>query len=200
MKTLNKNYAAIILAGGHSSRMNYPKPWLKKGESTFLGKIIAVFKQFGIHEIIVVINEKFTSKEWKNELFDIVQNCKIIKNPHPERGRLYSLQLGLKVTTTDNLFIHNVDNPFIEERVLKLLQDHHAKTGVSIPSFKGKGGHPVIITQAINEELKNNYQNYKTLKEVFSNFPEKYIEVNTNSILKNINTPQELEEMDYELA
>lgn len=200
MNKLKNNYSAIILAGGHSSRMNYPKPWIKTGHFTFLGRIVDLFKQFGITDIVVVLNEKFTTQEWNKEIYDIEQNCKLIKNSHPEKGRLYSLQLGLKNTQSDNVFIHNVDSPFLEYKTLQLLTNNMELDGITIPSFQEKGGHPVIINRKVKEEIIFHYNNYNTLKEVFNHFPKKYIEVNSSSILKNINTPQELEEVKHELV
>lgn len=196
----NQKYSVIILAGGNSLRMGSPKAWLLKGNTTFLSEIIKSYQLFGIETITVVLNEKFTTSEWKNELSEIKSNATLIKNCSPEKGRLYSLQLGLKAVKSDFAFIHNVDNPFVENEVLEELINHTEINGVTIPTFKEKGGHPVIINEVVKKEIIDNYQNYETLKEVLANFPKKYIEVKSNSILKNINTPQELETYKYELA
>lgn len=196
----NQIYSVIVLAGGNSLRMGSPKAWLLKGNTTFLSEIIKSYQLFGIETITVVLNEKFTTSEWKNELSEIKSNTTLIKNCSPEKGRLYSLQLGLKAVKSDFVFIHNVDNPFVENEVLKELIHQTEINGVTIPTFKEKGGHPVIINGVVKKEIIDNYQNYETLKEVFANFPKKYIEVKSNSILKNINTPQELESYKYELA
>ena len=197
----HKNYSAIILAGGNSSRMGFPKPWLKtKDDVTFLATIISKFKQLGIDDIVVVLNEKFTTQEWKKELSEVEQNVIIIKNSKPENGRLYSLQLGLRTTTNNPIIIHNVDNPFVENNAIEQLISQTEANEISIPSYKGKGGHPVIISKLVKEEIITNYQHYKTLKDIFSKFPKKRIEVNSNSILKNINTPQELEAHRHEFA
>lgn len=195
------NYSAIILAGGHSSRMGYPKPWLKKENgNTFLAEIVTVFKRFGIKDVIVVLNEKFTSHDWEKELTEIEKDATVIKNSNPEKGRLYSLKLGLENVKSDCFFIHNVDNPFVKSEVLEQLADNLVANGITIPSYQDKGGHPVIINNEVKNEIINNYKNHKTLKNVFAHFPKKHIEVNSNSILKNINTPQELEEANYELS
>ena len=201
MKLSIENSSAIILAGGNSSRMNYPKPWLKiNSQVTFLASIINSFITYGIKDIVVVLNEKFTNSKWKNELSAIEKNCSIVLNNEPDKGRLYSLRLGLKHTKSNNVLIHNVDSPFVENEVLELLFNNIELNGITIPSHNEKGGHPVIISKAVKEEIINNYKNHKTLKEVFSNFPKKYIEVDSNSILKNINTPHDLKEVIHELA
>ena len=180
--------------------MEFPKPWLLKGNITFLSEIVNSYKIFGIQDIVVVLNEKFATSKWKTETDEVKKNARIIKNSAPEKGRLFSLQLGLENVKSDYIFIHNVDNPFVENDVLENLINHTELKGITIPTYKGKGGHPVIINRMVKNEISTNYQNYNTLKEVFENFPKKHIEVNSSSILKNINTPQELEAIKYELA
>ena len=201
MKTKNYNYSVIIIAGGNSYRMGYPKLWLKDDNGiSFLSTICNTYKRCGFADIIVVINEKFTTKEWKNEIALVEGFTTIIINSKPENGRLYSLSLGLKAVKTDSIFIHNVDNPFIEKEVIEQLVKEGNKNGVTIPTYKGKGGHPVIIDTNVKFEITSNYSNYKTLKEVFEHFPKKRVEVNSDSILSNINTPEQLAKTNYELV
>lgn len=192
MKTAYNNYSSIILAGGHSSRMGTPKPWLTKGNTTFLAAIIQSYLQIGISDIVVVLNDNFTSSQWKNELTKASKNAIIIKNYSPEKGRLFSLQLGLNEIKSDKAFIHNVDNPFVEIETLKLLLQHSQKEDITIPSYDKKNGHPVVISKKVKEEILNNYLHYSTLKDIFSKFKKKYVEVDSNSIHININTPKDL--------
>ena len=196
-----KDCSAIILAGGNSSRMGYPKPWVKKENGkTFLLDIVTSFIDFGILEVIVVLNKSFVTNNWKEVLAEVERNSTIIENTKPEKGRLYSLSLGLKASTSNFIFIHNVDSPFVEKETLAQLSGRIEINGITIPSYQSKGGHPVIINNAVSTEIVNNYENYETLKEVFNHFPKKYIEVDSDSILKNINTPEQLTETNYELA
>jgi len=193
--------SAIILAGGNSVRMGFPKAWLRtKDNMSFLAAIVNTYKSSGIVDIVVVLNAKFATKEWEKEIANIDKSATIIKNSKPEKGRLYSLHLGLNRVVNESTFIHNVDNPFVESIVLDQLSNCINTYGVSIPSFQGKGGHPVIISQPIALEIAQHFSKYKTLKDVFSKFPKTYVEVNSNSILKNLNTPQELAALKYELA
>ncbi|MCB9363401.1 MAG: NTP transferase domain-containing protein [Flavobacteriales bacterium] len=195
----DNNIAVIILAGGHSSRMGYPKPWLKNDDNvTFLSEIITSYKQFGINEVIVVLNEKFTTREWENELLISSENATIIKNNLVDKGRLHSLQLGLNHSSSDFNIIHNVDNPFVEYKVLAKLLTDIENQEIIIPTYNNKGGHPVIISKNVKNEITNNYNEYSTLKDVFFKFKKKYVDVNSNTILININTPKDLESLFYE--
>lgn len=201
MKSGDNIISAVILAGGRSSRMGYPKPWIRVGDNpTFLASIVNTFKESGVEDVVVVLNENFVSKKWKIYLDEIEKNAAIILNDNPERGRLYSLQLGLKAIKSNSLFIHNVDSPFVDKEVIKKLSAYIEKKDVVIPVFEGKGGHPVLVNNVVKKEIINKYNKYITLKDVFLNFSKKYIEVDNNSILKNINTPQELEVLCHEFV
>ena len=196
---ISNAYGLLILAGGNSARMGYPKPWLKtKRNNTFLAEIITVYKQLGVNNITVVLNKEFTTAIWEKEISEIKPNVTIIRNREVNKGRLFSVQLGLKAANSDYVFIQNVDNPYIEKDVLKQLISISEKKEITIPSYKGKGGHPVIINSTVKREIISNYNNYKTLKDVFNHFPKKYVIVNSSTVLVNINTRKDLEAGNYE--
>ncbi len=201
MNSKIKIYSAVILAGGKSERMGYPKPWLTlEDDRTFLATLIDIFKRFNLNDIVVVLNKEFASQAWEKEILEINKDVILVENSHPEKGRLHSLQLGLQWVTNPFVFVHNVDNPFVEVETLMQLCDNENIKGVTIPSFLGKGGHPVLIAHHVKEKIKDLRHCDKTLREVFAEFPVKYIEVKSDSILKNINTPQDLKAVKHELA
>ncbi|KAB2859304.1 MAG: NTP transferase domain-containing protein [Flavobacteriales bacterium] len=186
-----KNTAAIILAGGNSSRMNYPKAWLMINNTTFLESIINIYSKLGIHSI-VVLNSVFTENQWKPNLDSIKEKALIVKNYHPDKGRLYSLVLGLNELSTENaVFIHNVDQPLIELEVITQLYKNFEPNGITLPTVNGKNGHPVLIGAPIINEIKNHYNQYQTLKDVWKFFPKKKVEVSSDNVLTNINTIEE---------
>ena len=196
---ISNTHGLLILAGGNSIRMGYPKPWLKtKKNTTFLSEIISVYKQIGIINITVVLNEECATSEWKKEISEIKPNATIVINKEVDKGRLFSIQLGLKATNSDYIFIQNVDNPYIEKDVLNQLLISDEKNEITIPSYKEKGGHPVIINSIVKHEIIHNYSNYKTLKDVFNLFPKSYVLVNSSSVLLNINTREDFEVTIYE--
>ena len=54
-----KNISVIILAGGDSERLKFPKPFLLfSPRVTFIEKLIRVYSVFGCRKIITVINLK----------------------------------------------------------------------------------------------------------------------------------------------
>jgi CTP:molybdopterin cytidylyltransferase MocA len=189
---IKNRISTIILAGGHSSRMNYPKAWLMYNEhDTFLESIINSYQQIGIKPI-VILNVAFMENSWQPFLERILEKAIVIKNYHPEKGRFYSLALGLnELKTEEAVFIHNIDQPFVELEVINKLLTNFEPNGITAPSFNGINGHPVLIGNPVIKELINHYSEYQTLKDVWKFFPKKRIEVNSKNVLININTPEE---------
>lgn len=183
--------SAVILAGGNSSRMNYPKAWLMYNNVTFLESVIDIYTKLGIKPI-VVLNTIFTENQWDKYVDGIKEKALVVKNNHPEKGRLYSLFLGLNELDSKNaVFIHNVDQPFIELEVITQMYKNIEPIGITLPSVNGKNGHPVLVGTPVINEIKNHYNQYQTLKDVWKFFPKKKVEVESNYVFTNINTIEE---------
>ncbi len=190
-ENVNASSSAIILAGGNSKRMNFPKPWLTFSENkTFLEHIIDTYKILGCNKIITVINSKFCI-EWMYELNKIKTKSIVIQNHNPEKGRIYSLKLALKhLKQVNYAFIHNVDNPSVKRSTLLKLIKSRPKDGYSVPVYKNKSGHPIYITKNIIEKIKT-YSNESTLREILSSEKRTSIHVEDKHVLLNINTTED---------
>jgi len=192
LKTIDSTYSALILAGGKSERMGYPKPWLiHENGITYLEHIIKSYYQTGIKQIIVVLNEAFYSAPWLEAIEHVKSFATIVRNPNPEKGRLYSVFLGFQHISTEKILIHNVDNPNVDAVVVETLIEESNGVPVTIPTYQGKGGHPVIIDQEVKDEIIRAHETYHSLKDVFGLFEKKYVDVSSSSILANINMPSE---------
>ena len=185
--------AVIVLAGGNSSRMNFPKPWLIfEDNATFLETIINRYKCLGFKKMLISLNKAFFLTDYTDRIEFLELHATIIQNSYPEKGRLYSLYIALKeLTSVDFAIIHNVDNPFVDDEAIHTLCKERNLNGTTIPTFNQKAGHPIIIGKAIMNEIINNYEKYESLKEMINEFDKKYVEVNSSRILININTPQD---------
>jgi CTP:molybdopterin cytidylyltransferase MocA len=188
--------SAVILAAGLSTRMGSPKFALKfKVHKTFLEEIVGRFMEFGCAEIIIVMNPQ---GKFFFESMDIrfPENVKIIVNPHPETGRFSSIKTGLKNLLNENcVFLHNIDNPFIEVDLLKLLFNNLKQTDYCAPVYKNRGGHPILISPKVVETIKKCSHDDLNLKEYLMAFNKKSIETNDPKILVNINTILEYQEL-----
>jgi len=189
----NSSIGVLVLAGGLSERMNYPKPWLQfNGEQTFTEKIIDEYYRFGVDQLVVVLNEKYCGLQWAQHLSLIQNYARVVINGQAEKGRSYSLQRGLElVRDCSYTFIQNVDNPFVDVDLLTLLAQNAHKDGYTVPVYQGKGGHPILISKKIMDELQHaNYESLN-LREFLSNYPKLEIESTKKEILANINTEED---------
>ena len=187
----SKNAICIMLSGGMSVRMNSPKALLKFNEDiTFLQHLINVYKKVCIAKIIVVKNINIEI----NEKIFYETNAQIINNYFPERGRLYSIQLGLKpYPDAAFCYIQNIDNPFITAELLNDLWLAKDNAEYITPQYNEKGGHPVLISKTIIDNLLTVTEYDHTLQNVLKPYTRYRLTTNDDNCLMNINTPGDYE-------
>ncbi|MFI5150011.1 MAG: NTP transferase domain-containing protein [Bacteroidia bacterium] len=182
--------AILMLAGGQSSRMKFPKAFLQTKGQFFANKIHDVYHGNGFSCIYLILNSVYCRPEWDSYFRDLSPSIQIISNDYPEKGRLFSIQCGLREAGAASFFfIHNIDNPFVSTEVVKQLWENRNSHAVILPSVEGKGGHPVLIPAAFKGDIL--HTEAETLKEVISNLPRIYVDVADPCILQNINTPED---------
>ena len=186
-----KNCSAIILAAGRSSRMGMPKFALQFSENrTFLDEVIKQYRIFGCKKIVVVMNrDGWIFLQKRSKKFDA--NIVLIENTHLEWERFYSIKLGIQnVKNIFPVFIHNVDNPFIDQKVLEKLYSLSSKDYI-VPVFNGKGGHPILLSQNVAVEILKETKNDLIFSIFLKKFEKTRVEVADKNILVNINTKEE---------
>jgi molybdenum cofactor cytidylyltransferase len=180
--------SVVVLAAGFSSRMEQAKFALKYDDKkTFLEKILEEYRNFNCEEILIVLNTQGI-KLLEELKLNIHKDVKIIENKHPEKERFYSLQLGLSnLIYKENIFIQNVDNPFVDQELLSLLFEQIGKADYIVPCFKGKGGHPILVSKKVRDSVvgEDNYE--QNLKEFLGKFVRLKVESLNAKILHNIN-------------
>jgi len=181
-------FSAIILSSGKSSRMKTHKAELMfNKEKNFFRKITDEYLNFGCKEIIIVMNpENYDSLKSK---INIPKEIKIIFNEFPEKGRFYSLKKGIYEISEDVFcFIQNIDNPFVDVKLLDFLLKNSHKADYLIPSYENKGGHPILISKKIVEAIKKTNKTDVNMKDFFNRFKKYYAKYKDKKILANINT------------
>ena len=189
----NSTVATVILAGGKSDRMNYPKPFLPcDSKKTFVEKIVSEYKNFGCKKNILVLNEDLNCSPWDEFLSNLSKETFIVYNRHSDLGRFYSLQLGINaLENNDYCFIQNIDNPFIDSDLLNKLYDSKTDNGYVVPEYEGKRGHPILIGSDIINSIKDENNISINLKEKLRQFDRKTIDSGSDKVLVNINTIEE---------
>src|SRR3990172_9855406 len=115
--------SVIILASGFSERMGFDKPLLRfDNKKTFIEKIVSEYKKLKCNKIIIVTGKWLRDKIKKLPQIVSCKTAMIKINPSPDKGRMYSVLLGLKqIEPTGYCFIQDCDNPLISLKVLKQL-------------------------------------------------------------------------------
>lgn len=188
-----KNISVLILAAGISSRYKKNKIFEYINNTTFFEKIVNTYNTFNFFEIIVVINpSSYNYLNKINKTFN--DSIKFVINENPELGRFYSLKLSSKIINKSNYCIfQNIDNPYIEKEVINKLIYNISSNDYIVPVYKNKSGHPAIISPNIIKQIELQNNNIK-INEFLNKFKKSHVEVESDSILININS-----ESDYEL-
>jgi molybdenum cofactor cytidylyltransferase len=145
------NAAAVILAGGASRRMGFPKALLTIGSDTFADRLINVFT--GLCSPVVVV----LGHEAERIQAGIASEARFVINPDHALGQLTSLQCGLRSVETkpDAVLFTPVDYPsFSRDTVTSLLHAFEVhRSPVVVPRCDGRHGHPVLIASNLIGEL-----------------------------------------------
>jgi len=187
------DFAGVILAGGQSSRMGFPKEALKFKGKKVMDIILDIFRPlFG--EILIITDDKNRLTEFKHArvIEDLVKGC----------GPLGGIYTGLKAASKDWAFFVACDMPFLHTALINRLLNNSKKGEYScIIPYTEKGIEPLhaVYSKAVLPELENILDKGEfSIRQLLRNCNCKYIKSNKNesSSFCNINTPEDLKKME----
>jgi molybdenum cofactor cytidylyltransferase len=124
----------------------------------------------------------------------------LVVNPEPERGQFSSLRVGLKAVLDrghDGAVVMLVDRPPVARATIEYLQAVLAESSEEevwavVPTFGGKHGHPMVMGRDMIEAFLRAPAE-TTAKEIRAERQDRvrYIEVNDENVVRNVNTPEE---------
>lgn len=188
--------AAILLAAGESRRMGSLKALLPWQGSTLLAHQIASLRQGGVDPVVVVLGHD--AGRLKPEVED-KEGVIWRVNPDYRQGKTTSIKVGLNTLNPGNpsaILILNVDQPRSAETIGYLLQEHRrGGRSITIPRYKGKGGHPLVLDSALLEELKSIDEQSLGVRAVVRRHQDAtlLVEMDTPEVLWDLNTPEQYE-------
>jgi len=194
VRIMKNNCSVIILAAGNSSRMGKPKFLLQmpSGE-TFLETITRQYSDFGCTNIVVVLNG-YGNKLITNQPQNIAAHTQFTINYKHNSGRFSSIKTGVKLIETNYTFIHNIDNPYAKKDVLEQIYNKKLQAEVIKPTMNNRGGHPVLISKRVCKDILIQKENDLNFSSFLKRYSTKEVDVDDDSIFKNINTNEELME------
>jgi len=197
-QTEGKETAALLLAAGESRRMGQLKALLPWRGTTLLCHQLAALDAAGVDRIMVVLGHRAA------ELQEVLQrereshpNVAWVVNPDYLQGKTTSLKAGLRALSLPNpqtLLLLNVDQPRRPETLAYLLKQHQsAAARITIPTYRGKGGHPVLLDAALRDELlaiTEETQGLRAVMQRHQGFIQR-VAVNTPEVRWDLNTPEQ---------
>ena len=141
----------VILAAGRSTRMRQPKALLPDREGRpFVARIVRTLITAGLDNIVVVTGETHEAVKQALEVDGAEVLFECCQNPHPARGQLSSLWVGLDVAEArgaEAVLVTLVDVPMVAPKTVRQVIDAWLTSSALIarPAIGEKHGHPVIF-------------------------------------------------------
>ena len=187
---------AILLAAGESSRMGQLKALLPWQGTTLIEHQINSLLAAGVQHVVVVLGH---DSDRLQPIVDSVAGASWVLNPDYLQGKTTSLKTGVSALDgqpVSDVLLLNVDQPRTSDTVQKLLERHQASQYViTIPTYGGKGGHPIFLSATLLSEMAVIEEETKGLLAVVRRHAEATdrLEMNDPSVLWDLNTPEQYE-------
>jgi molybdenum cofactor cytidylyltransferase len=150
----------LVLAAGRSTRMGRPKALLTcpPDPDTFVARIVRVLRDGGVDPVVVVVRPDDNALQQHVRRF--VPDVELVENPHPDRGQLSSLLVGLDYAQSHGaraIVVMPVDVPQVRaETVAALLRAAAVSDAPILRVVHGtRHGHPVLFRDAVFDELRH---------------------------------------------
>jgi molybdenum cofactor cytidylyltransferase len=149
-----KSCTAILLAAGQSKRMGAFKPLLPFGNRTVIESCIDYLREGGVETIVVVLGHRADEVRKTIEKYDV----SFAFNPDPNSEMGASIAAGIRELseTAQATLIALCDHPAVPASVVSTLIDAWTNDArLLIPTWKNRGGHPVLVDLDFKPELLN---------------------------------------------
>lgn len=190
--------AALILAAGKSQRFGSPKVLASFNGIPFLRRMRIQLQQAGITDLFLILG--FQAERIIPQLPDS-EHFNLVINPDYELGQFFSLRMGLQALPeeVDAVLMCLIDQPHIRAETYRALlqSSRENKNAVIIPTFQGKGGHPIVLPSSLFRAILAAPEHF-TLRDVLAQNKGRTlrVEVNDAGILKDIDTPADLNRLE----
>lgn len=174
----------VILAAGLSSRAGAYKLTLPINEKTIIENCIESMYPI-CSKIIVVGGYKY---ELLSEILSKYFKVKVINNVSYREGMFNSVKEGIRHVTAERFFLIPGDYPLVRsETYIKMLS---IESGIVVPTYEGKKGHPVLIKSCMNDDILYNPR-YTNLKEFVNIQGFTTVSVDDQGILLDVDTMED---------
>ncbi len=183
-----KDIAAIVLAAGRSERMGAFKPLLPFGETTVIESCLQNLREGGVETVVVVLGHR--GEELRDHL--ATSGALFAVNLDPESEMSDSIACGVRELSQESkaVLITPADYPAVPSGVISQLIGEWKKGHRLVkPTWRGRGGHPVLVDLSFRNELLN-LDSDLGMKSLFDNrmVQVKRLPVDSNNVARDIDT------------
>ena len=177
--------------------MGRPKALLPWRGTTLLAHQLDALLAGGADRVVVVLGHR------PEDLQPIVQERSGVTgviNPAYAQGKTTSIKAGLSALGSPEpgtILLLNVDQPRSPDTIRQLLRHHVESKGlITIPTYAGRGGHPIAVDSALLPELQGISEETLGIKSVVRAHQDATfrVEMAIAEVLLDLNTPEEYEE------
>tara|TARA_Y100000588_G_scaffold392933_1_gene506775 strand:- start:893 stop:1444 length:552 start_codon:yes stop_codon:yes gene_type:complete len=145
-----------------------------------------------VSEVVVVLGHQSDHLE----IPDSDPRVRYVVNERYEIGRSESIKYGLSHINqlSENILLLGVDQPRTPEIISRIVDSHLSRRSlITSPRFRGKGGHPLMFSGALKEQLATINEDTQGMREIFRRYREKVtnIELQDPMVCLDINTPEQ---------
>ena len=185
--------AALLVGGGDSSRFGgLPKAMMPLGRSTAVRRLAEVCLSHGLDPVTVVVGPH--RGPVARELRDL--SVTLVDSELWYEGRTASVQSGLETIPVDHdVLFWPVDHPFVSPSTVDLLgqtRDSDTLAVWFIPTFEGRGGHPVLWRSVVRADIME-VRGDAPLRSLLPEFGVlvRRVPVDDPGVVANVDTPEE---------
>ena len=132
------------------------KPLLPFGDGTVAESCVANLRAAGVREVVVVLGHR---AEELREVLSPLPFVRFAVNELAESEMGESVARGIEAISADAdaVLIALMDQPAVPPASIESLIETRRRTGARliVPTYEGRGGHPVLIDLSFREELLN---------------------------------------------
>ena len=128
------------------------KPLLPFGNSTVIDHCIDNLRRGGAESIVVVVGHRAADLQSHLQTANVV----FALNPEPDSEMSVSIAQGVsQIPTSDRaILITPADHPAVPHDVVaSIINAWEQGAGLVVPTWQGRGGHPVLLDSAFRDEL-----------------------------------------------
>lgn len=186
--------SAIVLGAGLSQRMGALKQLLPYGDRTVVEQVVTALLAAPVDEIVVVLGHRH------DEIRKVLERwpVRVTYNPRYREGMFASIRHGWEqVSPGSDAVLHVlVDQPQLQASVVRKLTNAYreVRSGIHVPTFGARRGHPILLDAGYRSEILGMEVGLTMRDFMRSHGVEvKEMPVDTDTILRDMDTPQEYE-------